>query len=67
LNIIIRILKISFRNCVSSLLSTHCRTFIFTGPFDLTRCSSFGVEKEINKDENDYRFALSGLRKELLE
>ena len=30
-------LKISFRNCVSTLLSTHCKTFVFTGPFDLTR------------------------------
>ena len=35
--ITIRILKISFRNCVSSLLITHYRTFIFTGPFDLTK------------------------------
>ena len=37
LKITIRILKVPFRNCVSSLLSTHYRTFLFTGPFDLTK------------------------------
>ena len=35
--ITIRILKLSCRNCVSSLQSTHYRTFLFTGQFDLTR------------------------------
>ena len=35
--ITIRILKISFRNCVSSLQSTHYRAFLFIGPFDLTK------------------------------
>ena len=36
----IRISKISFRNCVSLLLSTHYRAFLFTGPFDLTKAQS---------------------------
>ena len=35
--ITIWIFKISFRECVSSLLSTHYRTFIFTGPLDLSK------------------------------
>ena len=35
--ITIGILLISFRNCVSSLLSTHYRKFLFTGPFDLNK------------------------------
>ena len=34
------ILKISFRNSVSSVLSMHIKTFIFTGPFDLTKAQS---------------------------
>ena len=39
------ILKISFRNCVSSLLSTHYTTFIFTGPFDLAAQKTIGTPK----------------------
>ena len=34
------ILKISFRNCVSALLSTQYRTFHFRGPFDLAKAQS---------------------------
>ena len=40
LYITIRILKISFMNCVSSLLSTHYRAFLFTGQFDLTKAQN---------------------------
>ena len=40
LYITIRIFKISIRNCVSSFLSTHYRTFLFTGQFDLTKAQS---------------------------
>ena len=36
----IRILKIIFRNCVYSILSAHYKTFLFTGPFDLTKAQS---------------------------
>ena len=38
--ITIMILKISFRNSLSSLLSSHYMTFLFTGPFDLTKAQS---------------------------
>ena len=38
--ITIMIFKISFRNCVSSLLSPHYRTFLFTGPFDLNKAQT---------------------------
>jgi hypothetical protein len=38
--ITIRILKISFRNCVSSSLCKHYMTFLFTGLFDLTKGQS---------------------------
>jgi hypothetical protein len=34
-------LKISFRNCVSSLLSTHYRAFLFKVPFVLAKPRAF--------------------------
>ena len=38
--ITIRILKISFKNCVSSLLSMNYNSFLFTGPFDFAKAQN---------------------------
>ena len=55
----IPILKISSRNCVSSLLSAHYRTFLFTGQFDLTKTQkSRGTHKF-------YRVSLSYLNNKI--
>ena len=46
----IRILKISFRNCVTSSLSTHFIAFLFTGPFDLTKSQSLISRSKIDRN-----------------
>ena len=45
--ITIRNLKISYRNCASSSLCTHFRTFLFTGPFDLTKAQNLQSRSKI--------------------
>ena len=55
----IMILKISFRNCVSSLLSPHYKTFLFTGPFDLNKAQSLynnPAQKLIGTNSNTTHF-----------
>ena len=47
-----KILEISFMNCVSSSLCTHYRTFLLTGPFDLTKAQSVSSRSKI--DGNPY-------------
>ena len=47
--ITIRILNLSSRNCVSSLLSTHYRTFLFTD-FDFTKAQSLWSRPKIDRN-----------------
>ena len=44
----LRILKLSFRNHVSSLLSTDYSAFLFTGPFYLAKAQSFKSSLKID-------------------